>query len=449
MGKEIIILDCSPNGIEGSNRHIIQWMNKKCVHPHLIKLCPNGQWLGDRQLYDECAKIRPDLILWDGVMPWRYSEVLKKNECRKVNLWFDDPVMRIEGLDFVDRVKECAKREDFEFHIWDSYWQERCEKLFGIKSSLIHLSADEDEYYPSDTQLSDECVFIGGLHSKSEIEKRIGWCNPIFKKVIKSSLEYVSGLSIESEIPPWDYVENLNIKSLGTGDLKLYREMKEMDPGQHLQLRWCIWAHSKNEVRIKALKEVLKVSKLLIFTDTKQKGHANEDEIKYMLEDYGDNLKVVDTSDVHASKLGNLYHYGALHIGSTDPQSVHTGIPYRVFQTMASGRPLLTDEKPGWGDFLGNNISSSNYISYSNPTEIAEKIPEAIKNGKELGESARSSFEMFHTWPNRLQYIIFKHDTSYEVDQIVKNMTDTLQSMQHNLMKDHLKNVGNFLLPGS
>lgn len=415
MERSIVIIDASTVGVEGTSQQWISYLNQKGIHPHLISIYKGGKWAKEEDVYSQLAEAKPEIIIFGGAAAFRYAESLKSCTCFKLNFWYDDPIMRLEGLGLMNRARECYDRieQDFKFYIWDNYWLGRMKEK-GIECDLTHLAVDPREFYTCDTQLSDECVFIGGLHSRSEIYKRRGWISRIFQKTLDISMGFISSLPIEEEIPSWDKVEAMSLNSLGDGDLRLHKEIEALDYIQVLQARWCLWAHSKNEVRIRALKEVMKVSPLMIFTDTQQKGHANPDELKHML-GYS-NLRIIDSSPVRADKLGQIYHYGSLHIGSTDPQSVHSGIPYRVFQTMAAGRPLLTDHKPGWEGAL----KEKTYFTYNNPLEIEGRVQYLLKNKdemKEMGIKARLNAASNHTWHSRLRSLLKIDDFNITRDQ--------------------------------
>lgn len=408
LPNQIVVIDGATQGLEGTTRHVINYLNKKHIQPHLISIFHQAKMMPETEFYEALKNIKPDLIIFIGVLAWKYADTLKACDGIKVNLWFDDPVMRIEGMGFTEAVKSCSRLSDFEFYVWDNYWADECMIKFGMNAKIMHLAEDGDEYFECDTQLSDECVFIGGLHSMGEIQKRRQWVNKVAQKIIDSSMNYVS--NFKGEIPSWDVVESEAKSGLSAGDLRLFQDIEKLDPGEVLQMRWCIWAHSKNEVRIRALREVLKASPLMIFTDMRQKGHANEGELRYFIGDFSKRLKVVDTSG--AKTMAHLYHYGALHIGATDPQSVKEGIPYRNFQTMASGRPLLTDIKPGWSEAL----KATPYYAYGLPDEIEEKVSEILrdkKGMKDMGHSSRMTFELHHTWDHRLASIIFRESPSF------------------------------------
>jgi spore maturation protein CgeB len=110
---------------------------------------------------------------------------------------------------------------------------------------------------------------------------------------------------------------------------------------------------------------------------------------------------VCNTDSVPFESLGHLYHYGALHIQATDPQSVDSGVPYRMFQTGMSGKPLLTDWKPGWS----NLFSKTDYFVYEKYEEIPDLIEKAMSDKDVLKEKGKLNHKRCidnHTWGHRI-----------------------------------------------
>jgi spore maturation protein CgeB len=113
----------------------------------------------------------------------------------------------------------------------------------------------------------------------------------------------------------------------------------------------------------------------------------------------------VDTSDFKASDLGQLYHAGVVQIQATDPQSVLGGIPYRVFQTAASGKALITDLK---SELVECFEPETEILGYRSMQEFTSQLSKALKNPThlaEIGRAAHQRFEKEHTWSHRLATI--------------------------------------------
>lgn len=341
-----------------------------------------------------------DCIYWEGCNGWNYWPTLKNVLCQKINVWYDDPVMRMDLVDAKETMQDGYRRHQVKFFTWDSYW---CNKLlmeYGIDAEECHLAASPEDYYESNFSCDKYPIFIGALHSQEKIDQLVRPLVEPFQSMIKMVED---DLSKNTVIPSWDMYERLSQNSLSDGDKRLFKELCEFDPDSQFRFRNAIWMMSKNQVRINMLKAALEVTPVLMFADTKQLGHASGAEVKAMLGDTRDRLKFRDTTGIRSDKLGKFYHWSWIHLQATDPQSVHTGFPYRMFQTQASGRCLLTDYKEDWKKHF--NLGET-MVAYDSKEELKERLNTLIGNQslcKEIGRKARREFESKHTWKHRLE----------------------------------------------
>lgn len=413
--KSWVVLDSphSNTGMGFTQREIIRELNSRGIEPALINLLPNGQGIDPKDLRILLRRAKPDYILWIGAIGWQYIEDLMEwEQCQKINLWYDDPVMRMGAMSITHIVKKYApnttqlgnivlkKPDEVQIYIWDSYWRDYLDQL-GIRSCLTHLAVNPQDYYTADIQLSDDAVFIGSIHSPSIIEQRINALPPLFKELTRESEQAIFGKDL---IPSWDRVIDDVMRSYSTGKQRIIKEIATLQPMLINNVRWLVWALSKNAARQRLLRAAQAVIPITVFTETKQLDHASTEEFKRFIGHQDERIRFVDTSAYRTSQLPHLYHYGAIHLQATDPQTVNEGLPYRMFQTAASGRTLFSDNKPGYSKMF----SEKEMLYYNHPNEIEEKLSEAIKDKdklKEMGLNARKRAESEHTWKHRLDQI--------------------------------------------
>jgi len=215
--------------------------------------------------------------------------------------------------------------------------------------------------------------------------------------------------SVDRFIPSYDVLLDRAMIELGLGEERLFGDIALNDAMKLCELKWCIWAASKNEARVRLIRDTIDaVGGMLIFTETRKVHHACADEIRGLTGVWdNDCLVVVDTSHVAADRLGWYYHHGRLHVNATDPQSVSTGIPYRLFQCAASGRALLTDYRMGWAGVFTPDVEVLSYESAGN--DYKERLVNLIGDRGRLEQvcrNARLRFELEHTWEHRFDQLM-------------------------------------------
>jgi hypothetical protein len=381
---------------------VIQMANELRAQGHqakILKLLQNGQEIDPNNLYKFFQENTPTHIAWDGAAGWRYWEVIKQLvDTKKLNFWFDDPITPIEAWNLTDVIKEASL--EVNFFCWDPYYKDQMRLLYGVFCNDIDLAAAPSEYYTTSFAMTDEPIFIGNLHSTAELERTRGSLPRIFQKVLDSAVDRIKG--IKDKIPPQGQLIDGVLYQWPEGDRQLWNDISKRN-GAHLRnLRWYLWAYSKNEARVRMLKRVLKLSPVWMFTETRQLHHASADEIRSLTGEYSPRLKITDTKDYGYNQLCQLNHYGPLHLEAVDPQSVLSGIPYRVFQTAASGRALFTDARPLWN----NSFEYGKEILVYNHENLEEAFLSAMKSDlTEIGKNANFKFLQSHTWTNRMDHI--------------------------------------------
>jgi len=307
----------------------------------------------------------------------------------------------------VEELKEGSKRSDFKILIWDRYWREKVKNMWGVDSGHIELAARPEDFYTSTIELTDDVVFIGSLHSKAELHRCYFMLPKIFQKIVDdwtgSNVQFTFMSVGKNE--SWDRVIDAILSSWAPGDARLFRDICERNLNHLVSLRWYLWAYAKNYVRIDMLRNALEITPVRMMTETKQLVHASAQEIKYMVGDFSGRLKIHETHSYSGKDLGQLYHYGHLHLQATDPQSVYGGIPYRVYQTAASGRPLLTDFRTDWEESFAFNTEIIPYSAFDFQSKLRECL-ETQHRTLDVGKNARKKFEERHTWTHRIEQLI-------------------------------------------
>lgn len=396
-----LLLDADIAGREYTLLQIAKSLNNKDIRPDILPLFDNGKLITNSEMASTLSKEKPDVIVFQGAYGWKYAKELEETGAKIHNLLFDDPVMRMEGLGVVNQVQAYHYRSNFKLWIWDGYWSEVMLTKYQVICNDMHLAAHPDEFYPSDTSLGNEVMFIGNLNNPIVIEEKISMLPSIFNYVARLVQDEIKHSS-EWPLKSWDkWIDNTS-KNLPQGGEKLFDQLSSAKPEYLFQLRHIVWNLLKNEARIRMLKKALEVCPITIACETVQQDHANQDQIRGMLNTWSCRLNVVNTSKLKQKEFSHIYHYGNIHINATDPQSVESGIPYRVFQTAASGKALITDTRPGLSKCF---TPKEHYMPYENLDEFQATLSAAINNiskVKEIGMAARERFVADHTWDKRV-----------------------------------------------
>jgi hypothetical protein len=348
----------------------------------------------------------PDRILWVGNAGLMYYELLASKrweEVTKICLFYDDPVMITAKCPFdpTQLLKDSSKRKDFVYGIWDGHWRKEAQRLWNIKAHACHLSADINDYKPSEENpLPNSNVFVGCLHSPKEINRRFDLLKHEYQLIVKEidSVLTADGTRGRDEVKIPHAQKLLSIAGL-TNDYGNGLSLSLFDTATREQMdhvRWITWVLAKNAARIKLLR---RTPNLVMFSEMRQVGHANIDEIRAMLLDDQSKIPIYDTSDFSTSEIGKLCHYGKIQISITDPQSVEGGIPYRVFQTAAAGRPLLTDFTTELRQCF---IPDKELYRYHGLTDYQMLLDIGFNDTKEVGAAGRERFLKEHTWAHRI-----------------------------------------------
>lgn len=364
----------------------------------------NGKKVPEKEIEEVLKFLNPDAVLFLGPCGLRFANVLEVYPGVNINLWFDDPLLRV-GICGLHKVM-ARPFLYYEHFIWDGYWRDRASKIWQVSSRPIHLAASQREFFPSNITFNEkDIVFIGNLHSPREIELMMDKMPPTYLKLIRFIDDFLENIDDLTDCPSWDVLLKMAFENASDGDQKLITLQNERSDEVRGNAQWIIWAKCKNMVRIRMLRKALSFGTVRMFSETKQLFHATEDETRGLLNNWSSKLAFHATDGLNFASIAECYHHGWIHIQATDPQSVAGGIPYRVFQTAASGRALLTDIKPELRDAF---IFDTQILGYDNAADFTGKLEAASKDKdrlREIGLNAHARFLAEHTWRHRVQYI--------------------------------------------
>jgi glycosyltransferase involved in cell wall biosynthesis len=349
----------------------------------------------------------PEIIFVEGAIGFNLPEFYLYRDIRPVpvaSFWFDDPMRTVECWKTEPGYLDALRSANVHHFVWDGYWRKWLLDHHSVHSSPIHLGADPDEFRPGPRPLEHQnsVVFVGTLVSPSHL--RAEWENlPVVLQPV------INDLACAMKQAPYGFNPYEILEEVIAGQSEKVRQacdiLMKKDPEAILHLRGIAWKMGKNEVRGRILRETLKVSPLLMLCGNFEKTHANEREVRDLLRCDSSRLTVLDTRNVPVSDISNLYAFGKIHIQATDPQSVEGGIPFRVFQTTACRRPLLTDKRAELADCYSYD---EEILTYDSEKDFAEKLEQALADSDRLDRVAEAGYRRFlkeHTWRHRFDCV--------------------------------------------
>lgn len=347
---------------------------------------------------------QPDRIMWHGGVGYPHRKLWDRdpwNKIPKIVLNYDEPFLRFIATPFESAWAESGKRDDYFIGIWDGYWRDRAKAKWGINSFPCHLASNEFEHVKRFDIVTHGIVFYGMLQSIQKIQNAYSILPSNLQRLVKKIDDILNdNVSLASQRI------NAMVPRPGEEAIEMFAEGDEVaEAGQLPQriLRWCVWALSKNAIRVRILRTVLRRHKVTMFCDTKQLDHASPAELAMLLPDCIANLKIVDTSNWSSEQVAEIPNHGDFHLQITDPQSVQGGIPYRVFQTAACGKSLITDSRPELEQAFKLGVEFDSYKPEG--TNVLHAIEDCLMfDGacRYRGTLAQERFLKEHTWAHRI-----------------------------------------------
>ncbi|MDD2708572.1 MAG: glycosyltransferase [Verrucomicrobiae bacterium] len=373
---------------------------------------PEVVWLRDErkqfrpapELAREIASHRPDLIMWimDGVLP--VAECLEADGVRavpKVSMWFDDFERTAYIHRFTGKHRSLCARARLRTCVWDGYWRKQFKDRLSIPAYPIHLAADEVDYGPAEPThfkgYDDSLIFIGNIPSREYLREQMA----LLPLPCAQMLEQVGRVIAESPYArlPYDALAEVQA-GLQPKSRKIVEHFRE-DAGQDILVKRLAWMQGKRDVRLRILRLAARQRQVVILSGHSERTFASADELTCDIGGSACPVKFIATDHVPLHQIGCLYHIGGLHLQATDPQSVEGGIPFRVFETTASGRPLLSDFKP---ELAQCYKPGEEMLCYRDDRDFADCLSQALHQPELLRSVAEAGYRRFlaeHTWRNR------------------------------------------------
>jgi hypothetical protein len=359
------------------------------------------------RLVREILEFNPQCIFVEALLGFNLAEFYHDPNIQKIPIgafWFDDPYRSIAHLKTDDPYFDLLRLNNIQHFVWDGYWRDWLDKRYKIKSHPIHLAADPEEFFPIEKkkEYPDAIVFIGTLVRQDRLTNLKDHFVPVVKNIGETFEREYQKSSYGT--PTYTLLEEV-ISSLPPKLSKAYLTLVENNSSSIKQLHAYVWMYGKNETRKRILKTALKRGPLLMLSANLEKTQPSQDELKETLG--SDNCRLIyqDTS-AFENNLSEIYNFGKLHIQTTDPQSIFGGIPFRVFQTAACARPLLTDKKAELGECFEYE---KEILTFNSEEDFCEKLESALVDSNRLEEIAERGYQRFlkeHTWAQRMETVV-------------------------------------------
>lgn len=363
-----------------------------------------------QRLVGEVIKNKPEAIFVGGGVGFNLPEFYLDPAIQQIpiaSFWFDDPLRSVDYWAKEPGYLEALRLPNIYHFVWDGYWRRWLSEHYQVRSFPIHLAADPDQFYPlpAPSEYQDHIVFVGTLVSLKNIETARHKLHPTLHHIATA----LSTL-VESETYGKSTYQILDriIAGLTPKLLHAYQALTESEPDAILNLRSFAWMLGKNEVRKRILGKALEIAPLLIFCGNWEGTHGSENEIRTILKTNSNRLMILDTRTLDSQNLTSLYAFGKLHLQATDPQSIEGGIPFRVFQTTASQRPLLTDRKLELAECY---CYEKELLTFESEHDFPDALQKALNGSEALKEIAQQGYQRFlkeHTWKHRFEYVMKK-----------------------------------------
>jgi glycosyltransferase involved in cell wall biosynthesis len=320
---------------------------------------------------------------------------------QKISVWFDDYYRSPKTLRSPETWIEWQKNYGVSVGIWDGYWRCQWQKLTGFEAFPIHLAADPRLFRPNaepwNAEWSERAVFTGTIPSFKSLDTFA----KAFPAPLRRLLEEVCVAMSEAAWPlkPYDLAQScrsfLGIKYGNAIDAML------KDPTAYALWNHLLWRWGKRIARLRGLSAVAKEGPLAILSGHGTESYAGEEELRAVLPE-GIDFVYADTSKVPASAWKGLFRTGKFQLQITDPQSIESGIPFRVFECAACGVPLLSDGRPGLDALFPSRNGLVTAPSEASLQSAAARLFQASKEDMEIGGKAfNRQFQEKHTWEIR------------------------------------------------
>jgi hypothetical protein len=373
--------------------------------PELVFLADaNGVPRTEKEVRTDLLMRQPDTVcfLMDAPLDLKHLwDAPSLASVQKISLWFDDYYRSPRTLAHPEIWTDWQKNHGVQVGVWDGYWRCQWKRLTGFEAFPTHLAADprllRPHAEPWKPEWSERAAFVGTIPSLKSLDSFA----EAFPAPIRRLLEDVCTAMNEAPWPikPYELAQNcrsfLGIKYVNAIDAML-KEPMTLALWNHLLWRW-----GKRIARLRGLAAVAKAGPIAILSGHGTEAYADEEELRAALPE-GTDLVYGDTREVPAASWKGLFRTGKFQVQITDPQSVESGLPFRVFECGACGVPLLSDSRPGLAALFPPGTGLVVAADEASLQENAARLFQASK--QELaasGEMANQNFIAQHTWEIR------------------------------------------------
>ena len=320
---------------------------------------------------------------------------------QKVSLWFDDYYRSLRTLAHPEIWTDWQKNHGVRVGIWDGYWRCQWKRHTGVDAFPVHLAADpcilRPNAEPWKPEWSERAAFVGTIPSLKSLDTFA----KAFPAPIRRLLEDVCVAMNESAWPIKAYELAQNCRSfLGIKYVNAIDAMLK-DPTTLALWNQLLWRWGKRTARLRGLAAVAKAGPLAILSGHGMESYADEDELRAALPG-GIDLVYADTRGMPANSWKGLFSTGKFQVQVTDPQSIESGLPFRIFECGACGVPLLSDNRPGLAALFP---PGAGLVTAADEASLQENAAQLFQTSKRdlaaMGQLANQHFMARHTWEMR------------------------------------------------
>ena len=373
---------------------------------------PDGQPRTEKEVRTDLLMKQPDTIcfLMDAPIDLKNLwDAPSLGPVQKISLWFDDYYRSPRTLAHPEIWTDWQKNHGVRVGIWDGYWRCQWKRMTGGDAFPVHLAADPRLFRPSaepwKPEWSNRAAFIGTIPSLKSLDTFA----KAFPVPLRRLLEDVCIAMNESAWPikPYELAHNcrsfLGIKYGNAIDAML------KDPAAHALWNHLLWRWGKRIARLRGLAAVAKAGPLAIMSGHGLESYADEAELRDALPKDID-LVYADTRAVPASGWQGLFRTGKFQVQITDPQSMESGLPFRVFECGACAVPLLSDNRPGLAALFppgAGLVTAADEDSLQ--ANAAQLFQTSAQDLAAMGRLAHQKFVEKHTWETRWRELSSGH----------------------------------------